>query len=53
MEDLKLHPGSRISEIAQRLPEADIKDLRKIIYPLVNKELRADGAKSERRYWFL
>ena len=38
MEDLKLHPGSRISEIAQRLPEADIKDLRKIIYPLVNKE---------------
>lgn len=53
MEDLKLHPGSRISEIARRLPEADIKDLRKIIYPLVNKELRADGAKSERRYWFL
>lgn len=53
MEDLKLHPGSRISEIAQRLPEAEIKELRRIIYPLVNKELRADGVKSERRYWLM
>lgn len=53
MEDLKLHPGSRISEIAQRLPEAEIKELRRIIYPLVNKELRADGVKSERKYWLM
>lgn len=53
MEDLKLHPGSRISEIAQRLPEAEIKELRRIIYPLVNKELRVKGVKSERRYWLI
>ena len=50
MEDLKLHPNSRISEIASRLPEADIKEIRKIIYPLVDIELHAEGVKSERRY---
>lgn len=50
MEDLKLHPNSRISEIASRLPEADIKEIRKIIYPLVDIELHAEGVRSDRRY---
>lgn len=53
MEDLKLHPNSRISEIALRLPEADLKEIRKIIYPLVDVELHAEGVKSERRYKLL
>jgi ATP-dependent DNA helicase RecG len=53
MEDLKLHPNSRISGIASRLPEADIKEIRKIVYPLVDVELHAEGVKSERRYRLL
>lgn len=53
MEDLKFHSNSRISEIASRLPEADIKEIRKIVYPLVDVELHAEGVKSERRYRLL
>ena len=33
-EDLRLHPKSKISEIATRLPDADIKDIRKMVYSM-------------------
>ncbi|MDQ3000083.1 MAG: hypothetical protein M3Y08_02300 [Fibrobacterota bacterium] len=37
-EDLKMHPGSRISEINFRIPDLDRKDIRKAIY-----SLKSDG----------
>lgn len=36
-EDLTIHPCSKISDIAQRLPDADIKDIRKMVYAMVSE----------------
>jgi ATP-dependent DNA helicase RecG len=38
-EDLRLHPNSKISEIASRLPDADFKDIRKIVYSMATDGL--------------
>ncbi len=50
-EDLRLHPNSLISEIAQRLPDVDYKDLRKTIYAMVKADAIAYvGDRKYRRY---
>lgn len=38
-EDLRLHPKSKISEVAKRLPDADFKDIRKTVYAMVSEGL--------------
>ena len=50
MEDLRAHPKSKISEIAGRLPEIDLPELRKMIYSMVDVELITEGARTDRRY---
>lgn len=50
MEDLKYHPQSLISEIAERLPDVERSDLRKMIYSMVGNEINAIGGKTYRRY---
>ncbi|WP_026366741.1 ATP-binding protein [Bacteroides sp. 14(A)] len=50
MEDLRAHPKSKISEIAGRLPETDLQELRKMIYSMVDVELITEGARTDRRY---
>ena len=50
MEDLKYHPQSLISEIAERLPDIERSDLRKMIYSMVGNEINAIGGKTYRRY---
>ncbi len=50
IHDLKIHPNSKISEIVSRLPDTDIKEVRKIIYALVGSKVKADGAKTNRTY---
>ena len=50
MEDLKYHPQSLISEIAERLPDIERCDLRKMIYSMVGNEINAIGGKTYRRY---
>ena len=50
MEDLRAHPKSKISEIAGRLPEIDLQELRKMIYSMVDVELITEGARTDRRY---
>lgn len=50
LQDLKKHPESKISEIAARLPDVDLKEVRKIVYNLVEKKIKAEGVKNSRRY---
>ena len=50
MEDLRAHPKSKISEIAGRLPEIDLPELRKMIYSMVDVELITEGVRTDRRY---
>lgn len=50
MEDLRAHPKSKISEIAGRLPEIDLPELRKMVYSMVDVELITEGARTDRRY---
>lgn len=50
MEDLKYHPQSLISEIAERLPDVERSDLRKMVYSMVGNEINAIGGKTYRRY---
>ena len=51
IEDVKNHPNSKLSEIADRLPDVDIKEIRRIVYSLV-KTLRlcAEGGRTNRTY---
>lgn len=49
--DLKQHPNSSKSEIAERLPDVDIKDIQKKLYAMVKeKKLSTTGARGNRRY---
>ncbi len=50
IEDLKLHPNSLMSEIASRLPDVELNDLRQTVYKMVGKELSSSGSRTYRRY---
>lgn len=50
LHDLEKHPMCKLSEIASRLPDVDIKEVRKLVYALVGKRIRTEGAKTNRRY---
>ena len=50
MEDLKYHPQSMISEIAERLPDVERTELQKILYSMVGHEVNALGGKTYRKY---
>lgn len=52
LEDLKQHPGSKISETASRLPEVDLRELRKTVYGMVEEgKLLAEGGNKNRGYY--
>lgn len=51
MEDLRVHPNSSLADIAYRIADADIKDIRKIIYSAaLSGEIKPIGPKSTRKY---
>lgn len=51
IEDLKYHPLSSITEIAQRLPDVERKDIQKQVYNMAHTgELITTGNKTTRRY---
>ena len=50
-EDLTKHPGSKVSEISSRIPDIDIKEIRKMVYSMVEEDLRTEGAKTNRVYY--
>jgi ATP-dependent DNA helicase RecG len=50
-EDLRIHPNSGIRDILERLKDADIRDVRKILYAGVESEkLEPHGASKNRTY---
>lgn len=52
VEDLERYPKSTIAEIAKRLPDVLIFDLRKIIYKMVAEgKIRYEGGKTYRKYF--
>lgn len=50
-EDLKKHPGSKISEISSRIPDVELKEVRKMAYSMVGKDLVTEGARTNRIYF--
>lgn len=50
-EDVNKHPGSRASEIASRIPDVGVAEIRKMIYSMVGDDLRTEGAKTNRCYF--
>ena len=50
MEDLKYHPQSSISEIAERLPDIERSELQKMVYSMVGNDIIATGSKTYRKY---
>ena len=51
-QDLELYPESKISEIANRIPEVSYKDLQKAVYDLVKEErILHSSDKTYRKYW--
>lgn len=51
VHDIKSHPNTKISEIAGRLPDVEVKEVRKIVYSLVEKKILIPaGSKTYRTY---
>ena len=50
MEDLKYHPQSLLSEIAERLPDVEKADLTSMVYSMVDNEIVGEGSKKLRKY---
>lgn len=52
-EDLHRHPMSKISEIASRIPDVEIKEIRKFVYSMVGTEIAKKGARVDCRLFNL
>lgn len=50
LHDLEKHPNSKLAEVASRLPDVDIKEVRKVVYRLVDNKLKSEGSKTNRTY---
>ena len=50
-EDLKEHPGSKVSEISSRIPDVELTEVRKMTYSMVGEDLRTEGARTNRVYF--
>ena len=50
IEDLKYHPQSLISEIAERLPDVERNELQKMLYSMVGNEIKTTGGRTYRKY---
>ena len=49
-EDIRMHPMSKISEIASRIPDVDIKDIRKQLYDMIGTDVETEGDLKGRKY---
>lgn len=50
-EDITIYPNSKISDICSRLPDADSKDIRKMVYAMVKEGvIDSDGGNRNRTY---
>lgn len=46
---MKYHPQSLISEMANRLPDAERDEPREMVYSMVGHEIKAEGSKTYRK----
>ena len=53
MEDLRVHPLSKISDIAERIPDIDMKEIRKMLYSMVGKEIEKEGTRFDSKYYII
>ena len=44
---------SKISEIASRIPDVDMKEIRKMVYSMVGKEVQKKEARVNCRYYLI
>ena len=44
---------SKISEIASRIPDVEIKEIRKMVYSMVGTEIEKNGARVDCRYYLI
>lgn len=50
-EDIRMHPMSKISDIASRIPDVDIKEIRKQLYDMIGTDIETDGDFKGRKYY--
>ena len=50
LEDLKKHPKSKILQMAERIPDVELKEIRKMVYSMVDKEIIKEGSRSDCTY---
>lgn len=51
MEDLRVHPLSKISDIAERIPDIDMKEIRKTLYSMVGKDIEKEVTRFNSKYY--
>lgn len=50
-EDIRMHPMSKISDIASRIPDVDIKDIRKQLYDMIGTDVEKEGTRFDSKYY--
>lgn len=50
-EDIRMHPMSKISDIAIRIPDVDIKEIRKQLYDMIGTDIEKEGTRFDSKYY--
>ena len=50
-EDIRMHPMSKISDIANRIPDVDIKEIRKQLYNMIGTDIEKEGTRFDSKYY--
>ena len=50
-EDIRMHPMSKISDIANRIPDIDIKEIRKQLYDMIGTDIEKEGTRFDSKYY--
>ena len=46
-----MHPMSKISDIANRIPDVDIKEIRKQLYNMIGTDIEKEGTRFDSKYY--
>ena len=46
-----MHPMSKISDIANRIPDVDIKEIRKQLYDMIGTDIEKEGTRFDGKYY--
>ena len=46
-----MHPMSKISDIANRIPDVDIKEIRKQLYDMIGTDIEKEGTRFDSKYY--